>query len=183
MCRYKNPQDFYCTIIHSQTLATIKKMKQTLILLNLILISFIGHGQNETLPSPEAYFSAMIVNDIESSITWYSNNFGFKVLNKIESAEKGFKQANLKCGNILIELIELKSSLSPKSLLENHPKKTKIDGFFKFGFLVSEFDKWIDFLKQAKAEFYGSVVTDNVSGKKMQIILDPDGNRIQIFEK
>ena len=136
------------------------------------------------MPSnPEAYFSAIIVNDIESSITWYSNNFGFEVLNKIESEEKGFKQANLKCGNILIELIELKSSLSPKSILENHPKKTKIDGFFKFGFLVSEFEKWVDALKKSKVEFYGDVVTDKLSGKKTLLIKDSDGNRIQIFEK
>jgi len=158
-------------------------MKKTLIIINLILVSFISYGQNESLPDPEAYFSAIIVNDIESSITWYSGNFGFKVLNKIESEEKGFKQANLKCGNILIELIELKSSLSPKSLLENYPKKTKIDGFFKFGFLVFEFDSWVDYLKQSKVEFYGGVVTDNLSGKKTLLIKDPDGNRIQIFEK
>jgi len=158
-------------------------MKQTLIVFNLILVSLFSYGQNETLPSPEAYFSAIIVSDMESSITWYSTNFGFKVLNKIESEEKGFKQANLKVGNVLIELIELDSSLSPIDLLENHPKKTRIDGFFKFGFLVSEFDTWVEYLKQSKVEFYGSVVTDNLSGKKMLIIKDPDGNRIQLFEK
>jgi hypothetical protein len=158
-------------------------MKKTFIILNFILVSIFGYGQNESLPDPEAYFSAIIVNDIESSITWYSNNFGFKVLNKIESEEKGFKQANLKRGSILIELIELESSLSPDSLLENYPKKTKIDGFFKFGFLVSEFEKWVEYLKQSKVEFYGDVVTDNLSGKKMLLIKDPDGNRIQIFEK
>ncbi|MBC8754818.1 VOC family protein [Kordia sp. YSTF-M3] len=158
-------------------------MKKAIIILTLILVSSISYGQSESLPNPEAYFSAIIVSDIESSITWYSNNFGFKVLNKIESEERGFKQANLKCGNILIELIELKSSVSRKSLLKNHPKKTKIDGFFKFGFLVSEFEKWVDHLKQAKVEFYGSVVTDNLSGKKMLLIKDPDGNRIQLFEK
>jgi len=158
-------------------------MKKTLIIIIFILVSFISYGQSEPLPNPEAYFSAIIVNDIETSISWYSNNFGFKVLNKIKSEEKGFKQANLKCGNMLMELIELESSLSPKSLLENHPKKTKIDGFFKFGFLVSEFEKWVDALKQSKVEFYGDVVTDNLSGKKMLIIKDPDGNRIQIFEK
>jgi catechol 2,3-dioxygenase-like lactoylglutathione lyase family enzyme len=158
-------------------------MKRKLIIFNLILVSFISYGQRESLPNPEAYFSAIIVNDIESSISWYSNNFGFKVLNKIESDEKGFKQANLKCGQILIELIELKSSLSHNSILKNYPKKTKIDGFFKFGFLVSEFQKWVDTLKQSGVEFYGDVVTDNLSGKRMLIIKDPDGNRIQIFEK
>ena len=128
-------------------------MKKTLILFNLILISFLSLGQSELLPKPEAYFSAIIVNDIESSISWYSNNFGFNVLNKVESKAKGFKQVNLKCGDILIELIELDASLTQASLLKNHPKKTKIDGFFKFGFLVSEFDKWVESLEKSKVEF------------------------------
>lgn len=158
-------------------------MKKSFIILYFILVSYISYGQTESLPDPEAYFSAIIVNDIESSIKWYSNNFGFKVLNKIESEEKGFKQANLKCGNILIELIELESSLSPESLLENYSKKTKINGFFKLGFIVSEFEKWVDYLKQSEVEFYGDVVTDNLSGKRMLLIKDLDGNRIQIFEK
>lgn len=149
----------------------------------LVLVSFTSHGQSKSLPTIEAYFSAIIVNDIDSSINWYSNNFGFKLLNKTESEERGFKQANLICGNILIELLELKSSLSSKSILENHPKKTKIEGFFKFGFLVSEFDDWVDTLKHAKVEFYGDVVTDELSGKRMLLIKDPDGNRIQLFEK
>lgn len=158
-------------------------MKQVFILLYLFLVPLINFGQEKSLPNPEAYFSAIIVNDIETSIVWYSSNFGFKVLNKIDSEERGFKQANLKCGNMLIELIELDSSLSPTSLLENYPKKTKIDGFFKFGFLVSEFDNWIENLKQSNVVFSGTVVTDDLTGKKMIILLDPDGNRIQLFEK
>jgi catechol 2,3-dioxygenase-like lactoylglutathione lyase family enzyme len=158
-------------------------MKRSIIIFNLILVSFIGYGQSDSLPSPEAYFSAIIVSNIDSSIIWYSSNFGFEVLNRIELEEKGIKQVNLKCGNILIELIELKSSLSPKSLLENHPEKTKINGFFKLGFLVPEFDKWVNALKQSEVEFYGEVVKDNLSGKRMLLVMDPDGNRIQLFEK
>lgn len=142
-----------------------------------------GYGQSGSLPSPEAYFTAIIVSNIDSSIIWYASNFGFEVLNRVELEEKSLKQANLRSGNMLIELIELKSSLSPKTLLENHPKKTKINGFFKLGFLVPEFDKWIDSLKQSDVEFYGEVVIDDLSGKRMQLVMDPDGNRIQLFEK
>jgi len=35
---------------------------------------------------------------------------------------------------------------------------------------------------ESKVDFNGGVVEDPVSGKKMVIILDPDGNRIQLFE-
>lgn len=148
-----------------------------------MLVSFLNYAQHESLPAPEAGFSAIIVNDIERSIHWYSNIFEFSVLNTVNSKERGLKQANLKLENIRIELIELASSISPESLLKNYPKKTKIKGFFKFGFSVAEFDKWVDFLKRSKVAFHGNIVKDNASGKKMLIIKDPDGNRIQLFEK
>ena len=59
----------------------------------------------------------------------------------------------------------------------------RVTGFFKIGFLVTEFDMWIDHLTNEKVDFYGNIVTDHTSGKRMAIITDPDGNRIQIFEK
>ena len=59
----------------------------------------------------------------------------------------------------------------------------RVTGFFKIGFLVTEFDMWIDHLTNEKVDFYGNIVTDDTTGKRMAIITDPDGNRIQIFEK
>lgn len=158
-------------------------MKNILFILFLVFTSSVSNSQNDSLPPPEAYFSAIIVSDIESSIKWYSNIFGFKVLKSVESKERGFKQTNLKRENTLIELIELNSSVTPESLLESYPKKTKINGFFKFGFLISEFDKWVNFLKQSKIQFNGTVVIDPISEKKTLLVKDPDGNRIQLFEK
>lgn len=158
-------------------------MKKLSITFSILWMSFFCFSQKEALPSLEAYFSAIIVSDMDTSIYWYSNILGFEVLDKTESVERGFKQANLKKGNVLIELLELDSSVSQKEVLSNYSKKTKIYGFFKFGFLVSEFDKWIEVLKQAEVSFNGSVVTDHLSGKRMVIIKDPDGNRIQFFEK
>ena len=83
----------------------------------------------------------------------------------------------------MIELIELNSSISPNDLLTDYPKKTKMTGFFKIGFIVSGFDAWVNFLNQSKVEFHGKVVTDKTSNKRTVIVKDPDGNRIQIFEK
>ena len=158
-------------------------MKKIFLLFIFVIGSSFCHSQLNSLPKPEAHFSAIIVTNIETSINWYATSFGFKVLNKVTSNERGFKQANLKCGTTLIELIELKTSLSPTELLKKHPKKTRIDGFFKFGFLVSEFEKWMIHLKQIKVDFHGTVVIDPISKKKMVLVKDPDGNRIQLFEK
>jgi len=158
-------------------------MKKLLIILILTYLPFIGHSQSDILSDPEAYFSALIVNDIENSIFWYTDNLGFTVLNQNEFQKLGFKQANLKRGNILIELIELSTAISAKDVVPNYNNKTRIIGFFKIGFLVSDFEKWINHLTLKKVDFHGKVVIDNISGKKMVIIKDLDGNRIQIFEK
>ncbi|GAA4272721.1 VOC family protein [Aquimarina gracilis] len=158
-------------------------MKQTIILFTLFLNASASFCQSSPLPDLEANFFAVIVEDIEQSINWYSEILGFEILNKVDLPERNLKQANLKRSSILIELIELGSAVSHKKLLKNFPKKTKIKGFFKFGFFVPEFEKWIDFLKKSNVEFNGDIVTDHLTGKKMLIIKDPDGNRIQIFEK
>ncbi|MBK7871435.1 MAG: hypothetical protein IPJ74_12545 [Saprospiraceae bacterium] len=125
-------------------------MKTLLIGILALCTSIISYAQRDTLPDPEAFFSAIIVKNIDTSIVWYADILGFKVLNQNANSEKGFKQANLKRGDVLIELIELKTSLYPADILSNQPRGTQIGGFFKFGFLVAEFDKWINFLSDTK---------------------------------
>lgn len=158
-------------------------MKKLFIALVISFLSIHVFAQEEKLPDPEAYFSALIVDDIENSITWYVNNIGFEVLNRNESSQAGFKQANLRRGNVLIELIELSTAISAKDAIPNYNSKTRMTGFFKIGFLISDFDKWIHFLEMQKVEFHGTVVNQLESDKRMVIIKDPDGNRIQFFEK
>lgn len=141
-----------------------------------------AHGQSTSLPDPKPYFSAIIVSDVENSIEWYSKNLGFEVLNRVDMSDRGFKQANLKRGSALVELIELNTAISQAELLQNRPQRSRIQGFFKFGFTVSELDSWVEFLTESGVQFNGSVVEDPNSGQRMVIVLDPDGNRIQLFE-
>ena len=141
------------------------------------------YAQEKKLSDPEAYFSALIVGNIEQSITWYTNNLGFKILNKKAYPDAGFKQANLKAGNTIIELIELNTAISAKDAIPNYNNKTRIIGIFKIGFLISDFDRWIQYLTKQNVEFHGKVVNQIESDKRMVIIKDPDGNRIQFFEK
>lgn len=159
------------------------KMKRLYILLTIPLLSLQTDAQENIPSDPEAYFSALIVDNIEHSITWYTNTIGFETLNKNEFPDAGFKQANLKRGNVLIELIELDTAISAKEAIPNYNSKTRLIGFFKIGFLISDFDQWMDYLKKQNVEFHGSVVNQPESDKRMVIVKDPDGNRIQFFEK
>lgn len=158
-------------------------MRHSLLVISLVLFQLTTQAQVTDLPDPKPYFSAIIVSDLDSSIDWYAKNLGLEIVNKVEMADRGFKQANMKRGGIWIELIELDNARSQKELFADLPPKTKIEGYFKFGFTVASFDKWIQFLTASDAELYGSVLRDPNSEKRMIIVLDPDGNRIQIFEE
>ena len=157
-------------------------------MLKLSFISFFTflNGQSldvKKLPAIEAHFTAIIVSDIDKSIEWYKNGLGFEVLNRFDSEKRGFSQANLKTGNTILELIELKSSVRIEEIYPNYTKKTRLVGLFKTGFLVSKFDKWLQHFKKLKLQFHGNVVKDKKTNKRMFILKDPDGNRIQFFEK
>ena len=160
-----------------------KRMNKILIISLLISAPLLSSAQIEANHDLEAYFSAIIVSDIDVSISWYSNSLGFEVLNRMESSEKGLKQSNLKRGDVLIELIELDKAVSLENIVPDYSNKTRVTGFFKLGFLVTEFETWINHLTNEKVDFYGNIVTNDTNGKRMAIITDPDSNRIQIFEK
>jgi len=158
-------------------------MKKILLTIALIYSSLSGQSQNSKLPDPEAYFSAVTVSDLDNSVKWYSEMLGFEVIGKQIREDIGIGQVNLKRGNVLIELIKINTSLAPADLLNDRQSNSKLQGFFKFGLMIAEFDNWVSYLKSQNVDFHGRVVDDPTSGKKMVIIKDPDGNRIQLFEK
>ncbi|MDT7832093.1 VOC family protein [Flavobacteriaceae bacterium S356] len=158
-------------------------MRKVLVFFALLCVPLVSYTQKNKLPDPEAHFSALIVDNIKTSIDWYSTYLGFTVINERALPDAGFKQANLKRGTILLELIELDAAVSPKEAIPNYTAKTRVKGIFKIGFRISAFNEWIHHLTKLNVEFHGSVVKSNESGKKMVIIKDPDSNRIQLFEK
>lgn len=158
-------------------------MKRIGILISLMIFTNMAFAQKDTLPEIAPYFSAIIVKDLNTSLNWYVEKLGFAVFNKTELAARGIKQANLTRAGMAIELIELGTAITQDTLLTNFSQKTKIQGFFKLGFQVRDFDKWMLHLEATKANFYGGVVKDPVSGKRMVLITDPDGNRLQLFEQ
>ena len=139
-------------------------------------------GQDEKVSALEPYFSALIVEDIDNSIKWYVDVLGMEVnsQNAIESI--GLRQANLSNTLAALELIELGSAVSLSENLPGYTSKTRTIGLFKIGFRTKDFDHWLNHFEEKNVSFNGDVVTDPVTQKRMMIILDPDGNRIQVFE-
>jgi len=154
----------------------------------LLLIIFLAVGrtsiaQLKGVENPEACFAAIIVSDIDTAIAWYTGMLGFEVVNQNHLPQRGLRQANLKSGTTALELIELQQVIFTNEILAQKPPGTRIGGFFKFGFKVSKLHRWVRYLKKAGVQLQGDVVVDPVSGGKTVVVLDPDGNRIQLFER
>lgn len=149
----------------------------------VLLFCLIVGRKDNIAQKVEPYFGAIIVNNIDSSVSWYSTVLDLKVENRTNSPERGFRQANLSNGKLLIELIELEGSISPQKILEEKSSKARLNGIMKIGFKVDSMDSVYNNFKKLKLMFRGDIVKDSVTGKKMFILVDPDGNYIQFFEK
>lgn len=151
------------------------------ILTFLVLLStlFSCKSDSEKLLLSEG-FVAFIVKDFDTSADWYINNLGFELLNKTNLEERGIKQGNLKLGHAKIELIESTTSIDPT---DNNTKKGLVQGIFKIGFIISNFDDWKTHLINKQLITENDIVVNPLDNKRMLILKDPDGNRIQLFEK
>lgn len=146
-----------------------------------ILLVLIGVMVNAQDSKP--YFSAIIVSNIDSSIEWYKKILKLELRNRTDAPERGFIQANLDNKDMLIELIQVDSSLTEKEILEKYPPRTRVRGFMKIGFSVKNIDEFFSLLKQQNIKFTGRMVTDPVNNKKTFLINDPNDNLLQFFEQ
>ena len=129
----------------------------------------------------EPYFSAVVVRNIGVSKSWYQSVFGLKVKTESHDIQGGYKVAILESENLLVELMELRGSLSRDTLVANKVAGTQIRGHFKIGFKVDNIDACLKKLSQLQIEV-PHVWEDKVSRKRNFIIKDPDGNLIQFFD-
>lgn len=149
----------------------------------VLLFSFIVDRKDSSAQKIEPYFGAIIVENIDSSVAWYRNVLDLKIIKQQENSEAGYKIVNLGNDKMLLELLELRSSISVKTIIETNPGKKWINGIMKIGFKVDNIDSMYNDFKKMKLMFRGDIVTDPLTGKKMFILLDPDENYIQFFEK
>lgn len=158
-------------------------MKSFFYIMMFLLLPLTVFSQDETVSDPVPYFTALIVSNIETSLTWYTENLGYEMVSRVDLEERGLRMANLKSDKGWIELIEMSKAVSVDELQEKTAKKIRMIGIFKFGFLVNNLDQWMNQLKASGVEFNGDIVKDPQTGMRMIIVKDPDGNRVQLFEE
>lgn len=158
-------------------------MRSKYILILFLLLNSILYSQNTTTSNTEGMFVALIVKNIDESIRWYTQILSLEKINSNDLPERGLKQANLRREGIHVELIQLESAITPSEVLNKADGKKRITGIFKFGFKVSNFEHWQQHLLEKQIITTDDIVRDPNTNKRMVVFKDPDGNRIQIFEK
>lgn len=157
-------------------------MKYVFIAFAALLLNAKALSQDSLTNIPAPYFSAVIVSNIDSSLIWYQTVLKLKVRNRIENPERGSKIAVLERSGVLVELIEVKTSLAGKQILKDKPPRTLIQGFSKIGFRVTDLDRIHIQLAELGVKFFGNVFRDPFSSKRSFLVSDPDGNLVQFFE-
>ena len=155
-------------------------MKMYLLFLLLLPAAMIAQSPPA---APQPSFFAIIVSDIDTCTQWYSELFGLEIRNQIDLPERSVRINILEGESMELELLQLPNSLPAADLLQDQEEGSQVAGFFKMGFQVDDWEGWLDFLETQKVAFHGNVVTDPQTGKAMVIIKDPEGNRLQFFEK
>ena len=153
------------------------------ILLSLFILfsAFIAPAQTAGGSKYEPWFSAVIVNNVDSSTAWYQSVFDLKIKNRIDDTQNGFRVMIMESSTFLLELIENKTWPDQKKLLAGKPEGTRIQGFFKMGFKVPDMDACLKRLAVMKI-FPERIYTDSATKKRNFLINDPDGNLVQFFE-
>lgn len=133
-----------------------------------------GCASSKTATSDAETFFAVIVSDMPTALKWYEEVLDLEVLSNVTMADKGFKQAILENDHIHVELVQMSSAT-------NSADEYKV-GFFTVGIAISDFDERIERLQSSGVTFGGKVMVGQTDRRQV-LILDPDGNRIHLFEK
>jgi hypothetical protein len=154
-------------------------MRNKVILLASIVIMNTAFGQQASSFQVDPYFSAVIVENIDSSVNWYQSVLGLKT-KFLPGTPEGIRVAILESPQIVLEIIENNAWLDPKEFLKGKPEGTRLHGYFKIGFKVTTMDSFIEHLNKLNISIPHIYKDD--SGKRNFLVEDPDKNLVQFFE-
>ncbi len=115
--------------------------------------------------------------DAEELATWYTDHLQFSSFESTNSENQLLRK-----GDFLLELVEDAQAISPDSLEFEYGMNT-LAGFYKFGFAVNQLDSLFQWVKTKGLSTAGGILKGGTLGARSFIVIDPQGNYIQFFEK
>ncbi len=136
----------------------------------------------------QARLMAIVVEDLEQSLDWYSQVLGGRLAQPIDSfPDYDLRIAFLQIGDFHLELVESGSSIQRSEILSD--PDVSLGGWFKIGFLLSDIDdKYAELQKKDNLNFVtgiGELPESELPIKwptRFFLLQDPDGNYVQFFD-
>jgi catechol 2,3-dioxygenase-like lactoylglutathione lyase family enzyme len=156
-----------------------------LLLLALLLVVWVRPA-GSTIESPgltvSGAFFALSVADMNATAKWYSEKLGMKIVMQQPKREK-IAVTVLESDGLIVELIQNDNSLPVSKTVPGLQSKELIQGSFKTGFIVNDFDKTLATLKARNVEIAFGPYPARAGQRANVIIKDNEGNLIQLFGK
>jgi predicted enzyme related to lactoylglutathione lyase len=153
-----------------------------LAILFIIVSGDITQAQDLTSPADwRLGASAIVVKNVDTSEPWYQAVFKLTVKSRMDDPNGAYKVVILEAPNLMLELIQLKGSVTREEVFAGKPPGTQLQGHFKIGFKVRDIDACLAHLKTVNVNV-PKVWEDKSTKKRNFLISDPDGNYIQFFD-
>ena len=152
----------------------------TRVLAILVLVFGPTYARAADLAAPPVFFAISVPN-LETSLKWYTENLDLTPV-RLPASPK-VKVALLKGQGLLVELVEHAEAFDLEARLPGVGEHHLVHGLFKVGFFVEDLNATVGRLKKRGVRFKGSVFTDDVANARSILLLDNNGNMIQLFER
>lgn len=119
-------------------------------------------------------FFAIRVEDDEASSAWYQKALGLREIRHLEDDDGSHSIRILSRAGLALELIRLGSP---------GPDETSPLGLFKAGLYVDDIEAAFAWVRSLGASTDERIFTDETLGAPSFVFRDPDGNRLQVFER
>jgi glyoxylase I family protein len=117
---------------------------------------------------------AIICHDLDRSVLFYQQLFGFEVVDKLYRKERHSWKVNMQSGGVHIELFTFPNSPA-------HQSEPEALGLRHIAFMVPDLGKWCK-MATSKRVFPEPIRVDEVGGARYTFVKDPDGLPIELYE-
>ncbi|HVO74166.1 MAG TPA: VOC family protein [Ignavibacteriaceae bacterium] len=131
----------------------------------------------------KVYLVAVSVKDINTAAAWYNKYLGFQFGEKKDYPESKVSIGIMTKGDFSLEIVQHKESVPVSKFIPDISNPAMIRGYGKIGYMVDNLDEIIKRMKADSVKFIIDPMQNKTSGSKMCIVLDNDGNWVQLMEK
>jgi catechol 2,3-dioxygenase-like lactoylglutathione lyase family enzyme len=159
---------------------------QRLSVVTLIILSalFISGGYVADSPKDfRVFIVAISVKDINTAAGWYNKYLGFEFGEKKDYPESKVSIGIMTKGEFSLELVQHKESVPVSKFIPDISNPAVVRGYGKVGYIVDNLEEIVKRMKAGLVKFIIDPMVNKASGSKMCIVLDNDGNWVQLMEK